>query len=167
MPESETLRSKLRGRRRKHRRGIFGGSLTPLLDVLFLLLIFLLLAANYDKREVTPVSLPQASGEPLEKREVEEIVIVLFKDDSMLIDDQVIPVADLGATLKARPPEDRLRPVIIQGDQQASLGIGLQLFSELRDNGYLDCVFEVNAKHSSEAVEPASDARPDTSNGEK
>ena len=143
MSDSSPTKRRLKPHRRRHRRvGVFGTGLLPLLDVLFLLLIFLLLAASFDQRKALTVTLAQTGGEALEERVVEELVLVLHEDGRILLDGYPIEEEALRIYLAARPPEDRLRTVIIQGDRSASLGQSLALLTLLRDLGYRNCVFE-------------------------
>ncbi len=120
-------------------------NLAPLLDVLFLLLIFLLVAANFDERRVIPVDLPSASTaqRPREADPDSRIVITLFRDGSLWLDGVAVTRDDLGSFLESRPVEARLLPVRIEGDERAALGTGLELLDLLRRLGYFNCAFEV------------------------
>ena len=120
-------------------------NLAPLIDVLFLLLIFLLVAANFDERRVIPVDLPSASTaqRPRESNPDSRVVITLFRDGSLALDGVALGRDDLEQFLGSRPLEARLLPVRIEGDEGAALGTGLELLDLLRRLGYFNCAFEV------------------------
>lgn len=120
-------------------------SLAPLLDVLFLLVIFLLVSANFDSRQVLEVELPEAKTAEAAPRVAEEHlrVITLHADGSLTFNGTPVTTTDLIEDLRDRPEEERLLPVSIQGDATAPLGLGLGLLDLLRDLGYRNCAFEV------------------------
>lgn len=132
-------------RERRDRRGSGGIGLAPLIDVLFLLLIFLLVSANFDRRRVLDVSLPSVrSSQPAPKvTSRQERVITLRADGSLEWNRVPTKIDALMAMLGRKPPEERLLPIFIRGDGKASLGAGLRLLARLRDIGYTDCHFEV------------------------
>ena len=129
-------------RRRRRGMGVFGFSFAPLLDVILLLVIFLLVAANFDKRHVVPVELPKAGGQEMGETKIERIVIVLHRDGRIEVNGRVMNREQLASSLKALPAEERLRPIVIQGDQNATLGDGVTLFALLNDLGFKDFVVE-------------------------
>ena len=113
--------SRLRGRflRGRRRAAIpWSSSLAPLLDVLFLLVIFLLVTANFDSRQVLEVELPEAkTAEAVPRIDAEhQRVIALHADGSLTFNGSPTTAAELIDELGARPQEDRLLPIAIQGD---------------------------------------------------
>ena len=120
-------------------------SLAPLLDVLFILLIFLLVTANFDSRQILEVELPAvttATDAPSRQKELRR-VITLFADGSLRFNDKPTTRAELFRYLEAQPQGERLLSVTIQADTATPLGTGLSLLDALRRLGYLSCAFEV------------------------
>ncbi len=134
-----------RQRRRRTHHGLQGWSLAPLIDVLFLLLIFLLVSANFDRRVIMEVELPAAQhGEIAPRLDSEQArVITLFVDGSLRWNGHPTTLEELSAFLAERPEEERLLPISITGDTRAELGAGIGLLDTLRGLGYRNCVFEV------------------------
>ena len=135
-------------RRRNEGVALWGNSLAPLIDVLFLLLIFVLVAANFDQRVIVEVDLPTAqTATPLGAMTPEqERVITVFSDGSLFFNGSALTLEELAADLGARGPEERLLSIVIRGDESAPLGLGIRILDTLRGLGYQGCSFEVLKK---------------------
>ncbi|EAZ98819.1 ExbD/TolR family protein [Marinobacter sp. ELB17] len=59
--------------------------LTPLIDVVFLLLIFFMVSTTFTRESHLQVELPQASGNPAPPAEVEQIDVVISADGQYLL----------------------------------------------------------------------------------
>ncbi len=105
-----------------------GINLTPLIDVVFLLLIFFLTATTFQKDEVEmDLELPQAaSGEPSDESEV--IVINVMSDGKLLVDGREVTVEALKQKLKAAATRDKDQEVLIRGDRKTQFGVVAQVF---------------------------------------
>jgi biopolymer transport protein ExbD len=62
--------------------------LTPLIDVVFLLLIFFMVSTTFTRESHLQVELPQASGNPAPPAEVEQIDVVINADGQYLLNDK-------------------------------------------------------------------------------
>ena len=113
--------------------------------MLFLLLIFLLVSANFDQRVIMEVDLPAAeTGETAPELSQEDPrVITLFSDGSLQWNGRPTTLEELTAYLAEQPQEKRLLPIQIHGDTRAELGEGIRLLDRLRRLGYTNCLFEV------------------------
>ena len=66
-----------------------GMDLTPLIDVVFLLLIFFMVSTTFTRESHLQVELPQASGNPAPPAEVEQIIdVVISADGQYLLNDK-------------------------------------------------------------------------------
>jgi biopolymer transport protein ExbD len=103
-------------------------NLTPMIDVVFLLLIFFLTATTFQKEEVEmSLDLPDAaSGEPGEERKV--IVINVASDGRVLVDGRQVSVMALRQKLKAAATRDKDQEILIRGDEKAQFGLVAQVF---------------------------------------
>ncbi len=120
-------------------------SLAPLLDVLFLLVIFLLVTANYDSERLLEVELPQAAGGSAkpELAPEERRVITLFEDASLAFNGESMSPQELREYLIQLPPQERLLPLTIAAATGARLGAALELLGQLRETGFTNAAFEV------------------------
>lgn len=109
-------------------------SLTPLIDIVFLLLVFFMLTAHFVKDEALDISLPEAeSSVVLNKEDVLEI----FLDNSghILINKKHIAVTDLDRVLKQQLQGRKNKQVILHGDKVAKLGLTVQVMDAARKAG--------------------------------
>ena len=93
-------------------------NLAPMIDVVFLLLIFFMVATTFVEREKEmAVDLPQAeSGE--EPSETPDIVIInILQDGTIKVDGQVLDVQALLSYLERVARKNPETPVDIRGDQ--------------------------------------------------
>jgi len=95
-------------------------NLTPMIDVVFQLLVFFMVATTFlDPERAIEIALPEASaGEPITD-EIKELVINVFADGRMVVSGQDVDDAQLLQTLKAAALADPNTPVTIRGDGQA------------------------------------------------
>jgi len=94
--------------------------LTPLIDVVFLLLIFFMVSTTFTRESHLQVELPQASGNPAPPAEVEQIIdVVISADGQYLLNDKPL-VNNRRETLERGIREladaDRSLPFIITAD---------------------------------------------------
>jgi biopolymer transport protein ExbD len=108
---------------RPRRRQSVDINLTPLIDVVFLLLIFFMVSTTFKDEARLRVQLPQAQGEERPAEEPEQIRILIdpsgtyYVDDRLVVDRQQITlVRALNAALGAR----KGLPLLIQADANAT-----------------------------------------------
>lgn len=65
-----------------------GMDLTPLIDVVFLLLIFFMVSTTFTRESHLQVELPEASGKPASTAEVDQIDVVISADGQYLLNEK-------------------------------------------------------------------------------
>ena len=105
-----------------------GLNLTPLIDVVFLLLIFFLTATTFQKDEVEmQLDLPESqSGKA--GGDSKMIVINVARDGRLLVDGREVTVEALQQKLKAAAARDKDKEVQIRGDKKAHFGLVARVF---------------------------------------
>jgi biopolymer transport protein ExbD len=95
-----------------------GFNLTPLIDCLFFLNLFFMLATTFRNDEkALDVNLPEAkSGRP-EATEVKEVIINVLADGRMKVGDRILDLDGLVDHLKQVALADKNTPVTIRGDR--------------------------------------------------
>ncbi|MDL1872135.1 biopolymer transporter ExbD [Deltaproteobacteria bacterium PRO3] len=105
-------------RRKRQEEGI---NMTPLLDVMFILLIFIVVSAQYTNIQAMKVRFPKAeTGKSVEK--IDKVIIGVTKQEEILLDGRLVDARALEAALdplgkKIPPPA-----VFIQADEGATTG---------------------------------------------
>lgn len=96
-------------------------NLTPLIDVVFLLLIFFMVTTTFMRESEIELSLPQANGEPIE-RDQRPFELVIDANGEYKIDEQTVFAGDIvqlrSVLLRAREGREHL-PFIIRADGRA------------------------------------------------
>ena len=96
--------------------------MTPLIDVVFLLLIFFMVSTTFDKQTQIKVDLPEASNQAEENKETRTLAIAIDAKGHFFLNEQELVTHDL-ATLKRAlgqaAGEHTDIPVIVTSDKQA------------------------------------------------
>lgn len=94
-------------------------NVTPLIDVVFILLIFFMVSTTFLKESEIKIELPEASGEPLEEHK-EQLEIVIDAEGHYFIDEQQVVNTELETLKKAIQKylgDQTELPVIIRADR--------------------------------------------------
>ncbi|HBR96379.1 MAG TPA: biopolymer transporter ExbD [Gammaproteobacteria bacterium] len=105
-------------------------NLTPMLDVVFILLIFFIVTTSFVKE--TGIDINRPSAATAEKKPKGNILIAIKPNDEIWIDNRSIDVRAVRANiqrLKARSPQSS---VIIQSDKDARTGILVKVMDQIR-----------------------------------
>jgi biopolymer transport protein ExbD len=110
----------------------FGINLTPMVDVVFLLLIFFLAATTFANEEVAlDLRLPPAKSGQSGKNDKPLIVNVLA-DGRLNVDGREVTFEALRQKLQAAGERNAEQAVLVRGDQQAQFGLGVQVLDACR-----------------------------------
>lgn len=95
-------------------------NLTPLIDVVFLLLIFFMVSTTFTRETQLQLDLPQAeSGQPVEQAEVERIELLIAANGDIVINDRALVdnrIATLKTALQRESGGNTELPVVITAD---------------------------------------------------
>jgi biopolymer transport protein ExbD len=124
--------------------------IAPLIDVIFLLLIFYAVTTQFVTDERLKLKLPEAktaeeAGEGLDQRPP---VVKVAVDGSVWIDDRIVPEQDLESRIKALVERSEERSIILRGDRGADYGVVVHVLDLARSAG-------------AEAIQMAADRPPD------
>jgi biopolymer transport protein ExbD len=111
--------------------------MAPLIDVIFLLLIFYAVTTQFVTDERLKLKLPEAetaekSGSGREDRPPEVLVAV---DGTVWIDDQLIPEQELKGRIKQLVERAPDRAIILKGDRGADYGVVVHVLDVARSVG--------------------------------
>lgn len=109
--------------------------LIPMINVVFLLIIFFMVVGQVSTHQAGPVELPVASSDKLADNQ--PLLLTLKANGELLLDEQPLAVAELATVLKARLATAQTPPAIaIRADQQATAGQLQQLLIPVRELGF-------------------------------
>jgi biopolymer transport protein ExbD len=113
--------------------------LTPLIDILFTVLLFLVLTATFTEQTVLRISLPRSVTGATTTNDPRVVRILVDADGRVYVNGQVQTLDDVQRRLNAIPEADR-SAVTISADQEAAHGRVVQIVDLVRQAG----IFRLN-----------------------
>lgn len=110
--------------------------LTPMVDVVFLLLIFFMISTTFVESPGISIKLPEASSQTIE-RQPKEIKVYLSKEGEIYHLDQKISLDDFKGLLADHQSEAELTTVLLLADQESRHGKVVTLMDLARDAGFV------------------------------
>ncbi len=108
--------------------------LTPMIDVVLLLIIFFLVSAQISRSIRQPLDLPNQPGTPETEAASEGVLVVdLLSDGSLRVDNEFVSYDTLGAMLAAVGGEDQV--VLVRPEHDAAASYLNRLTRLLTDGG--------------------------------
>ncbi|MFH1645447.1 MAG: biopolymer transporter ExbD [Candidatus Omnitrophota bacterium] len=105
--------------------------IAPLVDVLFLLIIFFMLTSNFIFQPGIKINLPRAiTSDILSEKNV---VVTVTAENLIYYKGRLVTIAELSSSLKEAA--ERLAPVLIKADIKASLGRIVEVWDICRQEG--------------------------------
>lgn len=116
------------------RRASQGPSLTPLIDIVFLLLVFFMLTSHFVREDALNIDLPVAeSGEAV--TEDGRVEVVIDAGGRFLINDHFVETEALEGTLRQALRKADESTVRLRGDRAAALGAAVAVLDAARKAG--------------------------------
>ncbi len=113
----------------------FRPELTPLVDVVFQLIIFFMVSTVFiEFRHQMNIETPEVEG-PLEQAQVKRIVIEITKDERAFINGKELPLNEIAKDLRGKSDS---RSVLIRADKRLSFGIIMQVMQICKTTGIND-----------------------------
>jgi biopolymer transport protein ExbD len=107
--------------------------MTPMLDIVFIMLIFFIVTATFVKQSGLEVIRPAA--ETAEDQRRVSILIAIGPGDSVWMDNKEVDVRAVRAGVEKLLAENPLGSVVIQADQKSKSGILMQVMDQVRQAG--------------------------------
>ena len=109
-------------------------NLTPLIDIVFLLLVFFMLTSHFIEDQAIDIDLPKAQrgSEAIEKEFVE---VIVNSNGELLVDGRTVRLEHLEQILKGAFHAPDTRFVRLRGDHEARLGLVVSVIDAARAAG--------------------------------
>lgn len=107
-----------------------GIDLTPMLDVVFIMLIFFIVTTSFVKEAGIDVSRPNAAS--AEKKEKASILVAISNNGDIWIDKRKIDVRSVRANIERLHAESPEGTVVIQADQTSKTGMLVKVMDQIR-----------------------------------
>jgi biopolymer transport protein ExbD len=109
--------------------------LTPMVDVVFLLLIFFMISTTFVETPGISVKLPESSSQQ-RKQEVKEVKVYLSKDGRIFLGEQEIEQTELRRRLKAYGARTKTMTFLLLADKEALHGKVVALMDLAKETGF-------------------------------
>jgi biopolymer transport protein ExbD len=108
--------------------------ITPIVDTVFNLLIFFALSLNFIVTPGITVDLPESITEEI-IREREELIVVMDKDNNIVIDENTVSIEQLVTIFGNAAQKSKDTLVIIQADQEVAHGNVVRMMDRAKKAG--------------------------------
>ena len=109
-------------------------NLTPLIDIVFLLLIFFMLTSHFVREDTLNIQLPEAnSGQQLDEKK--SIEVIINAEEQWLYKGEVVDADKLKQLLRKDLTKLEVKRVRIRGDKVSNLGSAVSLLDLVRESG--------------------------------
>jgi biopolymer transport protein ExbD len=123
-------------RRRRHSEEMSAEAdinITPLLDIVFIMLIFFVVTTSFVREAGIEVNRPTA--QTAERKEHASILIAIAPNGEIWIDRRAVDVRSVRAVIERLRAENPEGAVVIQGDREAQIGLLVQVMDQVRKAG--------------------------------
>ena len=100
-------------------------NIAPLIDVVFLLLIFFMLSAHFVTQPGIKLTLPTASTAKLHPEE--DIIISITNDNDLYLNEEKVNLDNLLEKLRIKLNKSQKKTVIIKADEKIDLGLAVKV----------------------------------------
>ena len=108
-------------------------NIAPLVDVVFLLLIFFMLSSHFITQPGIKLSLPAAATGKL--HEEGDIIIFIAEDNSLYLNQDKVTLEEFENRLRTRMEERGSKTVIVKADEKIELKLAVQVIDTARKAG--------------------------------
>ena len=126
-------------RKRRHTNQVDGDNeinLTPMLDIVFIMLIFFVVTTSFVKESGIEVNRPTA--QTAERRDQGNILIAITPGGEIWIDKRPVDIRAIRAVVERLVAENPEGGVIIQGDREAEIGLLVKVMDQVRKAGVVN-----------------------------
>ncbi len=107
--------------------------MTPIIDVVFQLLIFFMLTSTFIKAAAINIELPKSKTADVQP--VRQVVITIYKNGNIALNDNLISLDSLGRLVKEEYIKNKDLVVTIQSDKNVAYGLVIQVMDIVRIAG--------------------------------
>ncbi|MDP1564565.1 MAG: biopolymer transporter ExbD [Pirellulaceae bacterium] len=126
-------------------------NLTPMIDIVFLLIIFFMVGTRFselnDLEKQLPINVPEVSAGTALTAPPRQKVIHVFQDGRIHFDDQDVQLKDLIAKLKDAKQAYRQQGVVIRGDASSQHQTVVSVINACRQADIIDIGVSVRIAH--------------------
>ena len=119
--------------RQQKPRNIININITSLVDVLFILLIFVLVSTTFLEQPALDIELPKAKSAGLER--IQEMIVSISREGQIYFNNQAVNKIQLADLITQGLQKDSQMPVVLKADENVSYGLVIEIMDVMRDTG--------------------------------
>ncbi len=108
-------------------------NITPLIDVLFILLIFFMVSSSFIEQPGMKLELPTIQSKEVAR--VENLVIHISESGEIYLAENQVSLDDLGAAIEAMIPNIQEKTLILKADKKTEHGLIVQVMDIAKRSG--------------------------------
>ncbi|NOQ17038.1 MAG: biopolymer transporter ExbD [Methyloprofundus sp.] len=118
-------------------------SLTPMIDVVFLLLIFFMVTTTFSQQTAIKIQLPQADGQAKVERQQQVLMLTIAKGGQYYINDKALADGKLSTLSKAlsKFSSNKHIPLVINADARAPVQSAISVLDVASKIGFTNITF--------------------------
>ncbi len=106
-------------------------NIAPLIDIVFLLLIFFVLSSHFISHKGFKVKLPKAVSAQTQKNE--QVAIFIDKEGSIYFNDLEIKIDQLNSLIRSELNKTSSKTVVIKADEDVPLGLAVKVMDVAKE----------------------------------
>ncbi len=118
--------------------------MTPMLDIVFIMLIFFIVTASFLKEAGIDVNRPESTTQS--KAENASILIAVSENNEIWVDKRRIDIRAVRANIERLRAENPEGAVVLQADKNSKSGVVLEVLDSIRSAGVFDAVVSTREK---------------------
>ena len=130
---------------KRNKKAIVPPDITPLIDVVFLLLIFFMLSTTFIINPGININLPKSSAEEI-KMEKQKIIVIISKEGDIYVEDKKIDLEILKVMFNDIAKTSKESTAIISADEDTSHGIVVSVMDMAKLSGVTRLAIETEPK---------------------
>jgi biopolymer transport protein ExbD len=114
-------------------------NMSPLIDMVFILLIFFLVTTSFTKESAVEVKRPLSSNQPADP-EKQNMFVQIDSNGYIFIDDQLVDIRSVRSRLERWFVENPMGNVLILSDTEARWGVSIEVLDKVNQVGIKNVV---------------------------
>ena len=120
--------------RRRKERNEAEVNMTPMLDIVFIMLIFFIVTSTFVRESGLDVTQPRSSDEQVkQQKKTRAIMVKVCANENVVIDNRLVDARSVRANIERKLADDPNSIVIVQTEHKAETGTLVQVMDQARE----------------------------------
>jgi biopolymer transport protein ExbD len=119
-----------------------GINLTPLIDVLFILIIFFTVSSTFLEQPGIELKLPEA--ESSQSHTAQKVIVYVDNNENLFLNDDPVDIANVAKEVEALISAQTDKSVVLHADEEVSHGVIIKIMDLLRQQGIYKIVISTS-----------------------